>query len=63
MKLAKSDLLLHKSGIALAVPYKIEFVVSNRQANFLRLVPIDFHLFPKMKTELCGNKFISNDLV
>ncbi|CAH2103708.1 unnamed protein product [Euphydryas editha] len=68
-KLTKGVLLLHdnapahKSRVALAALLKVGFDILNYPPYSLDLAPSDNYLFPKMKKELRGKKFTTDDEV
>ncbi|XP_045457302.1 histone-lysine N-methyltransferase SETMAR-like [Melitaea cinxia] len=68
-KLTKGVLLLHenapvhKSHVALAALLKVGFDILNHSPHSPDLVPSDYYLFPKMKKELRGKKFTTDDEV
>jgi [histone H3]-lysine36 N-dimethyltransferase SETMAR len=68
-KLTKGVLLLHdnapvhKSRVALAALHKVGFNILNHPPYSPDLAPSDYYLFPKMKKELRGKKFTSDEEV
>lgn len=68
-KLSRGVLLLHdnapvhKSRVALAALHKVGFDILNHPPYSPDLAPSDYYLFPKMKKELRGKKFSTDEEV
>ena len=61
MLLHQGNALAHKSVLAMAAAHQCGFQLVEHLLYFPDLAPSDYNLFPKMKKELSGHCFPSND--